>query len=170
MVGSATHRCAAFSVCWSLVVLFRECFVTARTNSILPLGPQVHGLRQEMRFSFYAEDLATGVRSVLHVYRTPLSPFSDFSAAAPNDSLELEVEVMTYEQYIKLLEWRFKAAAEVAPHVFYGRDNASPPSPLVFPILADLVNTLGLHFGQRCVHGLLCMSSCTLHVVCFYSW
>jgi hypothetical protein len=104
-----------------------------------------------MRFSFFARDLETGVRCVLHVFRTDRSPFDEFVAAPVDDSLELEVEAMTFEEYRQLVQLRFDAAAKVAQQVFYGRENKEAPSPLVFPVLADLVNTLGLNFGQRCV-------------------
>lgn len=120
----------------------------------------MHGLRQEMRFSLFGRDLETAVRGILHVFRTVRSPFDEFVATPDKDGLELEVEAMSFEEYRQLVQSRFDAAAKVAQRVFYGRDNGDAPSPLVFPVLADLVNSLGLNYGQRCVCLLLRLFGC----------
>ncbi len=83
------------------------------------------------------------------MFRTARSPFDEFSAVKANNSLELEVEALSFEEYSELVEWRFKEAEKVVQAVFYGRANDQPPSPMVFPVIADLANTLGIHFGQQ---------------------
>jgi hypothetical protein len=73
---------------------------------------QVHGLRQEMRFSLSGRDLETAVKAILHVFRTARSPFDEFSAVLANNTLELEVEAMSFEEYGKLLRWRIRSGRQ----------------------------------------------------------
>jgi hypothetical protein len=112
-------------------------------------------MRQEFRFSLYGKNLENAVKSVLHLFAsTDFTPMEAF-VAMPDDGnedqerVEWKMHVMSYEELSGLVADRFALADKIHEAVFYGRSNEQPPSELVFPVLADLANTLGFHYGQR---------------------
>src|ERR1700677_3152748 len=103
------------------------------------------GMRLECRYILYGPSPELAVSSVLHNYGTDLSALENF-VVTPD--VTWHVHQMTYDEFAQLIRARFAMAHEVHRKVFYGRDNGAPPSPWVFPLLADLANALGFHNGQ----------------------
>jgi hypothetical protein len=112
-----------------------------------PYHLAVHGMRAEFRFSLVGSNLRKAVESVLHVFKDDTSGFRAFAGGA-TEGLELRVKYVLTSDYVALIRKRFALAAHVHTDVFLGKRNSDPPCPEVYPVLADLMNTLGLNFGQ----------------------
>lgn len=110
----------------------------------------VDGMRLENRFSLWSHTFELGIASVLHTFRSTCSPFYDF-AGSGEAGLELHALYIRTEEYVRFLEARFALAAEVHQEVFEGKRNAAQPSVWVYPVLADLANSLGIHNGETYV-------------------
>jgi hypothetical protein len=105
------------------------------------------GIRQECRFSLYGLTFERAVDSVMHVFASDWSPFFAFTTGIPG--LQLESKLIAVDDYKDLVRKRFDLAGAVYQSLFLGRANAAHPRELVYPLLADLCNTLGLNYGQR---------------------
>jgi hypothetical protein len=108
---------------------------------------RVDGLRQEFRFSLCGQDQRTAVSSAMVAFHWEGSGFYAF--AGPAAGLKLQAKYVSVANYELLVRKRFAKAAEVYSKIFMGKRNEAQPNIWVYPVLADLANVLGLHFGEK---------------------
>jgi hypothetical protein len=100
-----------------------------------------------VRFSLFGSSLDSAVDSVRHVFDDDMSPFFELAAFSPG--LQIQAKFLTVESYMEILDDRFRLAGQLYQQLFMGKRNDQAPDERVFPILADLINCLGLNFGIR---------------------
>jgi hypothetical protein len=109
-------------------------------------GFNPNGVRQECRFSLSGDSLRGAVEGILHVYDQYASPFYAF-AGSDLPAGTMRQYTLSSEAYLEFVDAQFSLAHDVYERLFMGRANELPPLEQVFPLLADLINTLGLNFG-----------------------